>query len=121
MLYAPVDVILSNTTVVQPDLVHVDPSRAHMITRRGIEGPPTLAVEIISPSTPAIDRVKKLALYARYGVPYYWIVDPDARSIEGYELGAGVYRLVDTVAAEPRALPPFPGLPLVAGRIWSTI
>ena len=121
VLYAPVDVILSNTTVVQPDLVYVDPIRGHMVTRRGIEGPPTLAVEIISPSTPGIDRVKKLALYARYGVPYYWIVDPDVRTIEGYELVAGVYRLVDTVAAEPRALPPFPDLSLVPDRIWSTI
>ena len=120
VLYAPLDVILASTTVVQPDLVYIDPSRAHLVSRRGIEGPPTLAVEIISPSTPRIDRVTKLQLYARHGIPYYWIVDPDARAIEAYELGGGAQRLVTTAGVQPTALPPFPDLQLVAARIWPT-
>jgi Uma2 family endonuclease len=119
ILYAPVDVILSNTTVVQPDIVYIDPPHAGIVSRRGFEGPPTLAIEIISPSTPRIDRVRKLQLYAQYRVPYYWIVDPDARTIEAYELAGGTYRRVATAGgAEPVALPPFPDLPLVADRIW---
>jgi Uma2 family endonuclease len=73
---SPLDVVLSNTTVVQPDLIYVDASRRAVVTRRAIEGAPTLAVEIISPSTPRIDRVTKLQLYAKYRVPWYWIVDP---------------------------------------------
>jgi Uma2 family endonuclease len=119
VLYAPLDVILSNTTVVQPDLVYIDPGRAAIVSRRGIEGAPTLAVEIISPSTPRIDRVTKLQLYARYGVPYYWIVDPDARTIEAYELAGGAYRAVGALAgAAPVTLSPFPGLRLIPERIW---
>src|SRR5439155_1983242 len=84
LYYAPLDVILSDTTIVQPDLVFLDNSRLCQISGRGVEGPPTLVVEILSPSTSRIDRVRKTQLYAQYGVPYYWIVDPRARTIEGY-------------------------------------
>ena len=49
MRYAPVDVILANTTIVQPDLIFVAPAHASRVSRRGIEGAPTLAVEILSP------------------------------------------------------------------------
>lgn len=119
VLYAPLDVILSDTTVVQPDLVYVDPNRRTLMSRRGIEGPPTLAVEIISPSTPRIDRVTKLRLYARYSVPYYWIVDPDARAVEAYELAEDGYRLLTTArGAEPVSLPPFADLALVPDSLW---
>ena len=75
VLYAPLDVILSDTTVVQPDLVYLDPARLGLLTERGIEGPPTLVVEILSPSTRLIDHEHELALYARYRGPHYWIVD----------------------------------------------
>jgi Uma2 family endonuclease len=116
---SPLDVILSNTTVVQPDLIYVDPTREHVVTRRAIEGPPTLAVEIISPSTPRIDRVTKFQIYAKHRVPYYWIADADARTIEAYELAGDAYRLAAIArGADPVALPPFPALALVAESLW---
>jgi Uma2 family endonuclease len=59
---APVDCILENITIVQPDLVFVETARRSLMTERGIEGSPTLAVEIISPSTGGIDRRRKLQL-----------------------------------------------------------
>lgn len=89
---APYDVILSDTSIVQPDIVYVAPGRAGALTERGIEGAPTLVVETLSPSTVQVDRHTKLQLYARHGVPYYWIVDPDARSVEAYVLRAGWVR-----------------------------
>lgn len=116
---SPVAVILAATTVVEPDLVYLDPGRAALVTERAIEGAPTLAVEVISPSTPKIDRNTKFQLYARYRVPYYWIVDPGARTIEAYQLTDDGYRLVGS--ADDRrsvALPPFPDLPLVPESIW---
>jgi Uma2 family endonuclease len=70
-----VDCILENITVVQPDIVFVATAQLSVVSERGIEGPPTLAVEVISPSTASIDRRRKLQLYARYAVPCYWIVD----------------------------------------------
>lgn len=78
--------ILADTTIVQPDLVYLDPTRAHLVSGRGIEGPPTLVVEILSPSPARNDRGIKAELYRRYGVPYYWIVDPEAGTVEAYGL-----------------------------------
>ena len=119
VLYAPLDVILANTTIVQPDLIFIAPAHASRVSRRGIEGAPTLAVEILSPSTTTIDRSRKLQLYARHGVPYYWIVDPDARVLEAYELAEGRYRLVTrATGAAPVSLPPFPDLAIVVDSLW---
>ena len=120
LYYAPLDVILSDTTIVQPDLVFLDNSRLGQISARGVEGPPTLVVEILSPSTSRIDRVRKTQLYAQHGVPYYWIVDPRARTIEGYRLTGEQYEPAGRVAgSEPLALPPFPDLLLDPSSIWT--
>ena len=116
---SPITVILANTTVVEPDLVYVDTGRAGLVTDRGIRGAPTLAIEVLSPSTATSDRGPKFQLYARYGVPYYWIADTDARVLEGYELTTGGYRLVDRRQGEGQvALPPFPDLALVLDELW---
>ena len=45
---SPVDCILSNTTVVQPDIVYVESNRSSLVSARGIEGPPTLVIEVLS-------------------------------------------------------------------------
>ena len=119
VLYAPLDVILSDTTVLQPDLVYLDASRQALITERGVDGPPSLVVEILSPSTGTIDRVTKPALYARFGVPWLWLVDPKARTLEVFRLETGAYSRV--VLASGRAAvnpPPFPGLALVPDALW---
>jgi Uma2 family endonuclease len=116
---APVTVILANTTVVEPDLVYVDTSRAGLVTDRGIRGAPTLAIEVLSPSTSPNDRGPKLQLYARYGIPYYWIADTNARGLEGYALEAGAYRLAARLQGDARAaLPPFPDLVLGLDELW---
>jgi Uma2 family endonuclease len=70
---APIDVVLAEDTVVQPDLVVVcDPSKV----KERIEGAPDLAVEVISPSSASRDRWTKRKLYERFGVLAYLIVDP---------------------------------------------
>lgn len=116
---SPVDCILSDTTIVQPDVVFLGAGRSSLASARGIEGAPTLAVEIISPSTARIDRSTKLQLYARHRVPYYWIVDPETRSIEAYSLSEGDVRLAGRLAADDRgSLPPFPELAIVVAALW---
>lgn len=123
VLVAPLDVILSDrpgeTTVLQPDILFLDRDRLAAISQRAVEGPPTLAVEILSPSTAIIDRTRKRALYARYGVPYLWLVDLDARDIEVNVLRAGEYIVTTRVSGtEPVDLPPFTGLGLVPASLW---
>lgn len=114
LYFALFDCILDETTVVQPDLVFVDTDHLEVLSERGAEGPPTLVVEIISPHTGRIDRVRKLQLYARYHIPFYWIVDPDARTVEAYRLAGDSYeRAGRATHAEPSTLPPFEDLTLV--------
>jgi Uma2 family endonuclease len=116
---APVDCILASITVVQPDIVFVETARRSIMRERGVEGAPTLVVEVISPSTGAIDRRRKLQLYARYAVPHYWIVDPPARTIEAHQLEHEAYQAVGTLSGSATSsLPPFPGLVLDARDIW---
>ncbi len=110
VLLSPIDCILGETTVVQPDLVYLDNSRLAIISARGLEGPPTLVVEILSPTTTLIDRSTKRQLYARYGVPYYWIVDPEARAIEAYSLAEDGYQLAARAAGR-EAVPRSPTSP----------
>lgn len=123
VLYAPFDVILSarptETTVLQPDILYVDTAHQGVLKMHGVDGAPTLAVEIFSPSTAAIDRGRKRRLYARYGVPYLWFVDPVARNIEALALSDGEYAVVARVSGEqPVDLPPFISLGLVPASLW---
>jgi Uma2 family endonuclease len=115
---APIDVILSRHDIVQPDLVLVtDPS---LVSGRGIEGAPTLLVEVLSPSSTRQDRVVKARRYAALGVPHYWMVDPDARRVECYRARQGAYALV--AAAEGEAAlehTDWPGLTIRFAELWS--
>lgn len=93
LLSAPMDVVLSETTVVQPDLLFVAKLREQIITEPYVDGPPDLVVEILSASTAAIDRGGKMRLYAKYGIPYYWIVDAKDVTLETFELLEAEYQL----------------------------
>jgi Uma2 family endonuclease len=116
---APIDVILADTTIVEPDLVFVSTAKRQLITERAIEGPPDLMVEILSPHSQRHDRITKFALYARFGIPHYWIVDTGARSIELYELAEGSYQLIATAGHSDRVQPSlFPGLTIDLGAVW---
>jgi len=82
---APLDVVLAPNEVVQPDLLVLlgDP---HMRITGVVHQLPSLVVEIISPNNERRDRVEKRDLYAAFGIPEYWIVDPAKQSIEVYTL-----------------------------------
>ncbi len=103
----------------QPDLVCVDTGRLGIVTERAIEGAPTLVVEVLSPSTDVRDRGVKQGLYARHGVPYYWVVDPAAPAVQALGLSRGSYEIAASLdETTPAALPPLAGPTLDPGAVW---
>jgi Uma2 family endonuclease len=90
---APFDVRLNansyNDTVVQPDLVVICDKSKH--DEKGGVGAPDMVIEILAPSTSRRDRFTKFNLYLRYGVKEYWIVDPDAHTVEVFLLTGDAY------------------------------
>lgn len=86
--HAPFDVLFAEGDYMEPDLLFVRQGRLDVLSDRGVEGPPDLIVEIVSPSTAARDRGLKLERYRLFGVAEYWVVDPDAHSVEVWDLAA---------------------------------
>ena len=78
---SPIDVVLSDVTVVQPDLLFVSNGRMRIVTESNIQDAPDLVVEVLSPSTASRDWRIKMDLYAEHGVEEYWVVDPDGQRI----------------------------------------
>jgi Uma2 family endonuclease len=95
--------ILSNYTGVIPDLVFfLNEQRDAIITGERLTGPPDLVIEIVSPGSTNIrrDRMVKLQLYAKHGVPEYWIVDPKRMSLEKYVRQGSSLILLETLGTE---------------------
>ena len=108
--HAPFDVVLSDTDVVQPDLLYVSNERTHIITPENIEGAPDLVVEVLSPSTATRDRTFKRTLYARHGVKEYWMVDTTAIDVTVLLLGNRGFEVADVYGgSEALTSPLLPG------------
>jgi Uma2 family endonuclease len=84
VILSPMDVVLSDADVVEPDLLVVSGDQQGIITRANLQGAPALAVEVLSPSTRRRDERVKRRLFDEHGVREYWLVDPDARAITVY-------------------------------------
>ncbi len=119
VFFAPTDVILSDTDVVQPDLLFVSRERAHIIASNAIYGAPDLVVEILSPSTARRDLTFKRRLYAKHGVKEYWQVNIDDRSVTVLSLGNGDYEVAAVYGSgDTLASPVLPGFALVIDEIF---
>ena len=101
LFIAPCDVVLSDTDVVQPDLLFVSRERRHLLSGGdNVRGAPDLVVEILSPATADRDRGYKHALYARHGVEEYWLVDPEAETVWIHRLQDGSLEVAHTFGRE---------------------
>ncbi len=97
LLLAPCDVFLSDTNVVQPDLLFVSRQREHLLSDgEKVRGAPDLVVEILSSSTADKDRGSKRELYGRHGVAEYWLVDPIGDTVSIHRQRGGVLAAADT-------------------------
>jgi Uma2 family endonuclease len=116
----PVDVYLGRHDIVQPDLVVIRDSRLSIYRPEGIvTEPPDIVVEIQSPSTRGIDLVRKMALYARSGVPEYWIADPEQRTMFINVLRGEEYFSVNPDAEGWLASPTLSGLRVNPADVFS--
>lgn len=105
---APVDVVLSDRDVVQPDIIVIcDPIK---ITEKNIQGAPDLVVEVLSPGTATKDLREKKALYERTGVREYVLVDPLEDYVQAFRLNtngqygsASIYGPRETLAFDSLA------------------
>lgn len=118
LIVSPMDVIFSEFDVLEPDLIFVL-NENKQILKDWVRGAPDLAVEILSPATAARDRGVKLRTYARFGVKEYWVVDPEERVVEVYQLAVEGYELKHRVAADQTLTSPLlPGFHLGVGQLF---
>jgi Uma2 family endonuclease len=108
-LTAPLDVFVAGGDPVQPDLLLMLPGGAARTVMRGIEGPPDLVIEVVTPTNRVHDLLTKRALYGRAGVREYWIVDAETRTLEILALDRDALHLVITASGADRPLSPLLG------------
>ncbi len=119
-IFAEVDVALGPNDIVRPDLSGWRRERLPQPGKiRPIEVVPGWVCEILSPTSAARDRVTKRNLYARCGIPFYWLIDPEARVLEALSLREGVW--VETGVFDDSAtarIAPFDAIELEVGRLF---
>ena len=97
LFIAPCDVVLSDTNVVQPDLLFISREREHLLSDgQKVRGAPDLVIEILSPSSVETDRRTKRDLYGAHGVAEYWLVDPIAETVSIHRQRGDVLAATDT-------------------------
>ncbi len=81
---------------------------------------PDWACEVLSPSTARIDRQIKMRLYAEHGLPYLWLVDPIAQTLEAYRREGANWLLLGTHGGDDVAsIEPFEAVPLELAELWA--
>lgn len=122
LIITPTDTIFDQYTVLQPDMLFVGRERIPEVVKDRIEGAPDLTIEVLSPSTIEKDRRRKLTVYCQFGVQEYWIVDPEAQTIELYTRDGGALRHSRTFSStEAVQSSLFPGLCLPVASVFELI
>lgn len=118
LFIAPLDVILTEINVYQPDVLFFTNERDSILGERCVEGAPDFVVEILSESTAHLDKIKR-KIYARTGVTEFWLVEPELKEIAVYNLRKdpdspkATYRGKDSFVS-----PLFPGLKFLCAQIF---
>lgn len=121
---APLDVVLSDVDVVQPDLLYVARERlSQLVTETHVAGAPDLVVEIESPGSRKRDETTKRHLFDRYGVVEYWVIDPELQLVKVFRRRADHLSKVEELAAEAGDIlttPLLPGLEVALIGLFTT-
>jgi Uma2 family endonuclease len=118
---APVGVFISGANPVEPDIVALLPGSAARREHRGIDGPPDLVIEVLSPSNVSHDVVTKRALYSRAGVREYWIVNPERRTLEVLMLDHNVLRTIQRASEGAHFTSPLLSTAFPLGAVFADI
>lgn len=97
ILFSPLDVVLSKTNVLQPDIIYISNDNRKIIQKRGLFGPPDMVVEIISPSTTHRDLQVKKTIYEKFNINEFWVAYPDEKILENYIIKDMRYELFSSV------------------------
>lgn len=111
----PFDVVLSEQNVLQPDLLVVLSEHLDRLHEEGVMGAPDLVIEAVSPSSKLYDRVNKHMAYEQAGVPEYWLMRPQQKTIELFTLENGKYHSLGEFQGEqvlPSRIVPQMALPV---------
>lgn len=119
VLTSPLDVLLSEDNLVQPDVVFIPRDRWDLITEANVQGAPALVIEVLSLQSVSRDRERKRRVYERFGVQEYWIVDPWERRIERLVLGEGGFGDPEVLGeGDTLTTPLLPGLRFDVRRVF---
>ena len=122
LFFAPIDVIFASEDIFQPDLIFISREQLHIITDKGLEAPPDLVVEVLSPSTRSRDLNLKRRRYAHFGVPEYWPIGPDNRTIRTLILDGDWYVERGTLGVGDELTTPLvPGLVIPVERVFERV
>ena len=117
---APLDVLLTEEDIVQPDVIYVARANASIITADNIRGVPDLLVEVLSQTHPELDTRDKRQVYARCGVPFYWLVDPWKKTLTELQLVERDYATVIQCGASGTFVPQlFADLTIEVHGLWT--
>jgi Uma2 family endonuclease len=97
---SPIDVVLGDDTVVEPDVIVIKSERASIVGAKNVQGAPNIVVEVLSEGTRRKDEVSKRRLYEQSGVDEYWIADPDADLVKLYRRAGAGFALAAEVSAD---------------------
>lgn len=119
LFFAPLDMTLATGNVLQPDILFVSGSRKHIKHEERVDGPCDLVIEVMSPANRRKDRLQKMEIYRKAGVPHYWLADPEENTLEAFLLTCANYTLIaaggpgDTFTNQE-----FPGLKLDLEKVF---
>lgn len=116
---SPIDVLLGDHDIVQPDIVFVARDQSTIVAAKNIKGSPDLLVEILSPSNTERDIRDKRNIYSRSGVDWYWIVNPEDGTVLELQRVDAAYAEISRPARRMQFTPKlFPGLSIDMNSLW---
>jgi Uma2 family endonuclease len=118
---ASLDVFFPGADPVVPDILAILPHSRAVERLRGVDGPPDLVIEVLSPSNRSHDLLTKRALYGRAGVSEYWIVDPAQQSLDILTLDRDALLTTDSARGDGSVSSPLLGIDVSLARIFAGV